>query len=313
MRKVLVAGGLGFIGFHLCERLLLEGVEVIAVDPMPPHKKEVQEEMILRIGRNSLLTIIEERIEHVLSSPQLKEVDVIFHLASLTSVQNDWSNMGKVIENQVNVTRRLVEAMPANARLIYASSIEVYGERCGIVTEKTPTNPRSLEGIAKLANEEMIKKLCVQKGVPYIIVRLPTIYGPWQRDDMTYQQILLGAKQPIRDGSTIDVLYVDDVIDAFLLAAKTKSINETFHLSSKRDAAWYEGLQLLGYEGELTHKGKLTTSLSAEKAEQLLGFHAKTPLEKGLLKQREHLAEWKRLQTENMKFSEGILGKPEKN
>ncbi|TWI57218.1 NAD-dependent epimerase/dehydratase family protein [Halalkalibacter nanhaiisediminis] len=296
MKKVLVTGGLGFIGYHLCERLILEGIEVIAVDEYPDRKKAEQEEMELRLGRNALFTIIRGKLEKMEMGTLLKDIDVIFHLAASTSIDSKWSTLARVIDNNVNLTKKLIEASPKTARIVYPSTIEVYGERTGIITERTPTNPTTPYGITKLASESLIQKLCPKRNMSYVILRLPTVYGPWQRDDMTYQQLLLGKIPPELDRSTLDILYVDDVVEAFLLAASTMKTNEVFHLTSCLDGAWFEGLQLLGVDPELYKKRCLKTTLLAEKSENLLGFQAKTTLKEGLAKQREHVTQWQKQQ-----------------
>jgi UDP-glucose 4-epimerase len=291
MNKAFVTGGLGFIGFHLVQRLLSEGMEVVVVDEMPNERKEVQEEMWMRIGRNDLVTLLNDKLENVDLATALKDVDIIYHLAASTSSDSKWTKLTKVIENNVNLTMKLVKAMPEKAKIIYASTVEVYGERPGLITERTPTNPTSAYGITKLASERLIHKECTERGINYTILRLPTIYGPWQRNDMTYHQVIVGKKDPDIDRSTLDVLYVDDCIEAFWLAATLKQKNEIFHLTSGQEGAWYEGIRLLGCR-EIQKTSKIKTTLSSEKSSSLLGFSPKTSLEKGLAKQREHVKQW---------------------
>ncbi|WP_332689272.1 NAD-dependent epimerase/dehydratase family protein [Halalkalibacter lacteus] len=295
MKKAFVTGGLGFVGFHLVQRLLLEGIEVIVVDEITDEKKEVQEEMWMRMGRNDLATLLNEKVKNIDLATVLKDVDMIYHLAATTSSDSKWSKLVKVIENNVNLTKKLVKAIPDHASFIYASTVEVYGERPGLITERTPTNPTSAYGITKLASERLIQKECSERGITYTILRLPTIYGPWQRSDMTYQQIILGKKNPEIDRSTLDVLYVDDCIDAFLLAANIKQKNEIFHLTSGQEDAWYEGIRFLGCR-EIKKVSKIKTTLSSDKSNSLLGFRPKTPLDKGLAKQREHVKQWQNQQ-----------------
>lgn len=287
MKKALVTGGFGFIGFHLVDRLLTEGIEVIALDQMPDERKAIQEEMKMRVGRNALLTIVAEKIERCDLPALTRGVDVVFHLAGSTSEDSDWQTFENVIENNVNVTRMLIEALEKGTRLVYPSTVEVYGGRTGEVKETTPTNPTTPYGITKLASENLIKRLCPKRGIPYVILRLPTVYGPFQRETMTYQQVLTGIERPTIDRSTVDVLYVDDVVDAFLLAATTKSINEIYQLSSNNKGEWFTGMKLLEKNDCINEKE--TMFLSGEKAERVLQFRAKTPLEEGLKKQKEHI------------------------
>ncbi|GAE25261.1 UDP-glucose 4-epimerase [Halalkalibacter wakoensis JCM 9140] len=295
MGKTLVTGGLGFIGYHLVERLLSEGEEVVIIDKMNDVNKEIQEEKWMRIGRNDLVTLIDGELKDLDLSKEFKDVDVIYHLAAATTSDSKWPKLAKVIQNNVSVTKEIVKAMPKKARLIYASTVEVYGERPGEITERTPTNPTSAYGITKLASERLIEKECAEKATAFQIVRLPTIYGPWQRDDMTYQQLIVGNTNPDMDRSTLDVLYVNDCIEAFRLAATCKCTNETFHLSSGQEGAWYEGLKLLGYEGKIKPNGFKTT-LSSSKSFDKLGFTPKTSLQEGLAKQLEHVKQWQKQQ-----------------
>ncbi|MDT8859620.1 NAD(P)-dependent oxidoreductase [Alkalihalobacillus sp. MEB130] len=298
MRKALVTGGLGFIGFHLVERLLSEGIEVVIIDQIPDEKKEELEEKWLRIGRNALVTLMDKRLEDVQLEKVVKDVDVIFHLAAATSSDSKWPKLAKVIENNVSLTKMLVGATPKNCKIIYASTVEVYGERPGQITERTPTNPTTAYGITKLASERLLAQECKKRGITYHILRLPTIYGPWQRSDMTYQQILLGKTDFEMDRSTLDVLYVNDCVEAFILAAGIKEKNEIFHLSSGKEGAWYEGLRLLGHD-ESGGSKQFKTTLSTEKITTILRFTPQVPLEKGLAKQREHVKQWQNQQRLN--------------
>ncbi|MET3506785.1 NAD-dependent epimerase/dehydratase family protein [Halalkalibacter oceani] len=292
MKKVVVTGGFGFIGFHLCERLLLNGVEVIAIDQMNEAEKEKQEEMELRLGRNALLTIIKEKAENADLEKLLTGIDALYHLAADTSADHTWPPLAESIENNVNLTRTLVQACPPEARFIYASTVDVYGERPGVITERTPANPTSPYGITKLTGENVIRKYAEQRGLPYVILRLPTVYGPWQRADMTYYQLLSGKEEVESDRSTLDVLYVDDVVDAFMLAGKTKHVNEVYQLSSGKANQWVRGVEHVAPDHPLTASPRFETSLSAEKSKDMLGFEAKVSLQEGLAKQREHMTQW---------------------
>ncbi|WP_017726901.1 NAD-dependent epimerase/dehydratase family protein [Halalkalibacterium ligniniphilum] len=292
MQKAVITGALGFIGFHLCEHLVQEGVEVIAIDDTRgPHTQEVYEEKQLRIGRNALFTFVNQRVEDCNLTKLLKGADVIFHLAAATKSDSKWPYLPEVIKTNVHVTKTLLHACVPPARFIYASTVEVYGDRVGLITERTPTNPSSSYGVTKLASEEIVKNEARKKGLDYIILRLPTVYGPWQRDDMTYQQILVGKEQMTEDRSTLDVLYIDDVIEGLLLAAKTKAVGEVFHLTTGKENLWYKGKSYLLNNKTLT-KPLHKVSLCPKKAKTQLGFEAKMSLSEGLEKQREHVTKW---------------------
>jgi UDP-glucose 4-epimerase len=291
MKKALVTGGLGFLGFHLVQKLLNEGVQVVIVDEITDERREEQEEKWMRIGRNDLVSLLDQNLEQTDFQDIMKSVDVVYHLAASTSNDSKWKKLQKVIENNVNLTKKLVKTIPANAKLIYASTVEVYGERPGKITERTPTNPTSPYGITKLASERLIQKECRNRNIKYNIIRLPTVYGPWQREDMTYQQIITGNRKPNKDRSTLDVLYVEDCVEAFYLAATKGIPNEVFQLASGVENSWFKGLELLECR-DLINKNPIKTVLVPDKANNLLGFQPKTTLEKGLAKQREHVKQW---------------------
>ncbi|MFC0557710.1 NAD-dependent epimerase/dehydratase family protein [Halalkalibacter alkalisediminis] len=291
MKKALVTGGLGFIGFHLVQKLLREGIDVVIVDEMTPEKKDEQEEKWMRIGRNDLVRLIDQNLEQINFEEALKEVDVVYHLAASTSNDSKWKRLQKVIENNVNITKKLVKALPPRATFIYASTVEVYGERPGKITERTPANPTTPYGITKLASERLIQRDCSERKIAYTILRLPTIYGPWQRADMTFQQIITGETTPDQDRSTLDALYVEDCVEAFYLAGVKKVENEIIQLASGEEDTWYKGLELLEFKGEIK-KNPIKTSMVPDKALNLLGFKPKVTLEKGLAKQKEHVTQW---------------------
>ncbi|WP_088103545.1 NAD-dependent epimerase/dehydratase family protein [Halalkalibacter urbisdiaboli] len=296
MKKVVVTGGMGFIGFHLCKRLLEEGIEVIAIDEMPSERREQQEEMHLRIGRNALFQLINKKIEDVDNlHAMLSDVDVVFHLAAKTKYDSKWTRLAEVIEQNVKVTQTLLNACHAKTRFIYASTIEVYGARPGLISERTPTNPTSPYGITKLASESIIKEKN-NKKVPYMILRLPTVYGPWQRDDMTYQRIMEGVEKELitYDRTTLDLVYVEDVVDAFILAATTDKKNEIIQIASGDSEAWFKAVNKLGCHK--FEKREPAATLSTEKAASVLGFKTKTTIDEGLAKQRQHMTQWQKQQ-----------------
>ncbi|WP_062048005.1 NAD(P)-dependent oxidoreductase [Bacillus sp. JCM 19034] len=294
MRRALVTGGLGFIGYHLCERLLYEGYEVIVIDTFQEEKDIEKEEKWMRIGRHDLLTFINDSLENMDLKSLLKKVDIVFHLAALTHADSKWPRLTEVIEKNVTVTERLIHACRSKTKFVYTSTVEVYGERPGKITEKTPTNPTSPYGITKLASERLIIRECKKKGISYYIFRLPTIYGPWQRGDMMFQQLLLGKKNVNLDRSTIDLVYVEDCVNGLLLAANSENENETYHLSTGKVGEWFRALSLIDPNHPKLTQQQPIVQLSADKAEGDLGFKVKTSLKEGIEKQRQHVEQWQR-------------------
>ncbi|MGO4889329.1 NAD-dependent epimerase/dehydratase family protein [Anaerobacillus sp. MEB173] len=295
MKKVIVTGALGFIGFNLCERLLQEGIEVYGIDCMlDDNRKSMQMEKLQYFTRNSQFHFINKSIENINFEEILPGTQVVFHLAAATKTDSKWERLRETIHHNVKCTKKIIQSCTKNTRIVFASTIQVYGERYGVVTESTPTNPITPYGLTKLAGESILLQEQKKRNVPIVILRLPTVYGPWQRPDMTYYQLLMN--KDIKQNESIeidrvveDIVYVDDVVEALMLAAKTKAENEVFNITSGELDEWYKGRSLItGKDVGNAQNERLRMRISTEKARNVLGFSKKTPLVEGVKKQEEH-------------------------
>lgn len=292
----MVTGALGFIGFHLCESLLNEGIEVIAVDYCTPSSRLVEEKLFC-FGRNALFHYRNESTQDVIKQDIVKQCDVIYHLAAITSSKIGWSQFEQLIKENVEATKQLVEHSSSSTRMIYASSVDVYGERFGELTENTPTSPSSAYAMTKLAAERYLEK---RDDREIITLRLPTIYGPWQREDMAFQQVLLQKEnnEPLQmkeDRNTVDLLYVTDVAQAFYKAGTTKKAKGIFNLSSGEIGEWYRAKSILLDEPHKVASSPQQVFISNKKAANKLQFKKRTSIEQGLKRQEEHVKQWKAL------------------
>lgn len=299
MQKVAVTGAMGFIGFHLCERLLNEGIEVIGMDArMGLQNEHIFHEKYMLIGRNANFTLYTEPMEQLPLYDLLKDVGVVFHLAATTIADAKWDNLQETIENNVYLTKKILRSCQEKTKFIFTSTVEVYGERTGIITERTPTNPTTPYGLTKLAGEALILREKEQCKLKVTIFRLPTIYGPWQREDMVFHQLLLAKilqkKANVgKDRSTLDILYVEDVVEALLLAGKANFEYEIFNLSSGKERQWYLATSyLLGKKDAGWSNELLKVTVSGDKAKKLLQFEPKVFFKDGLKKQEEHLRKY---------------------
>lgn len=299
MKNVLITGVMGFIGFHLCERLLNEGINVIGIDTLDGTKEKlIFEEKLMLIGRNANFAFHDKAMGKLPLHKILKDVDVVYHLAATTSSDAKWDELRETIENNVKMTKRLINSCQENTKFIFTSTVEVYGERTGVITENTPTNPTSPYGLTKLAGEAMILREKERKNIKVNILRLPTIYGPWQRQDMVFHQIilakLLGKKVTVdKDRTTLDIMYIDDVVEALILAGKMRNENQIFNLSSNKEREWYKAkCHLLGTNDSGWDNELLRVVVSGDKAKKLLKFTPKVTYEEGLKKQTEHMKKY---------------------
>jgi UDP-glucuronate decarboxylase len=176
-RTVLVAGGAGFIGSHLCERLLDQGKEVICLDSFFTGSKD----NILHLTKNPRFEVIRHDIVHTLSL----EVDRIYNLACPASPVHYQHNPVKTILTNVVGTANLLElARDTKARILQASTSEVYGDPQIHPQPETywgnvnPIGPRACYDEGKRCAEALLVEHRRQTGVEIRIARMFNTYGP---------------------------------------------------------------------------------------------------------------------------------------
>jgi len=227
--KCLVTGAAGFIGSHLCENLLEAGHIVIGVDSFIPYYPRIRKEANLvgprahRLFDHHVLDLRSASIE-----PLLDGVDVIFHLAAMAGLAKSWTDFDLYQSCNLTATQRLLEALQHGAglkRFIYASTSSVYG-RFSSGDESLPTRPISPYGVTKLAAENLCRVYADEHGLPLVVLRYFSVYGPRQRPDMGYYrfvQALLNDEPVVVYGDGYQVrgnTYVSDCV-----AATTAAVN----------------------------------------------------------------------------------------
>ncbi|MFC0189138.1 NAD-dependent epimerase/dehydratase family protein [Fictibacillus aquaticus] len=289
MKKAVVTGAAGFIGYHLCSRLLDEEVEVIGIDSAE------SSERIDMIARHAGFTYINDNIAACRLDKAARGCDALFHLACQVKPSDPWEEIEKTAEKHLKILKKVLEAIKGKkVKLIYASAYDVYGKRQGEVSESSPRNPENLFGLIKLTEENLIIDLAKKYKIPYVILRLPTVYGPGQPEDSTYHQAIearLKRKPPVlrKDNITEDALYVDDAVESMWLAAAAKKQREIYNIHSGQKDAWQRGLQMLKVKPSSLPKEKRKMVVKGDKAAEELGFKAAVPLREGLKKQMSHI------------------------
>src|SRR5207248_1489640 len=117
-------------------------------------------------------------------------VDVVFHLAAMAGLAKSWTDFDLYQSCNLNATYRLLEAVratPGVSRFIYASTSSVYG-RFASGDETLPTRPVSPYGVTKLAGENLCRAFHEEHGLPLMVLRYFSVYGPRQRPDMGYHR-----------------------------------------------------------------------------------------------------------------------------
>src|SRR5438105_6502618 len=180
----LVTGCAGFIGSHLVERLLAEGVRVTGVDAFTPFYDAALKRRNLDAARAHPGFALLELDLGSADLAALPEVDVVYHQAAQPGVRTSWgAEFATYVNHNVLATQRLLERYRGAPleRFVYASSSSVYGD-----AERYPTNeeqlprPFSPYGVTKLAGEHLALLYARNFRLPVVALRYFTVYGPRQ-------------------------------------------------------------------------------------------------------------------------------------
>lgn len=302
--KILVTGCAGFIGSHTVDRLLSDGYEVIGIDNFDDYyPPEIKWRNIEGAMKNRRFKVIkgDVRDERTLKRI-LKGVDVVFHLAARPGVRASFKNPELYIDVNVRGTLNLLKACLDSEvkKVVYSSSSSVYGEPMYLpIDEKHPTNPISVYGITKLAGEKLCYTFYRTYGLRVIVLRYFTVFGPRQRPDEAickFTRLLLNGKRPeiYGDGTqSRDFTYVENVVDANMLAMKSKVKFGIFNVGSGRRISVNRLVNLLNKVcgtkvkpkyvekavGDVTH-----TLADISKAREVLGYRPKIDFVSGIKK-----------------------------
>ena len=234
---MLVTGGAGFIGSHLVDKLLEQGYEVIGIDCFTDYySREIKEKNILSALNHKNFELI---AEDILEMERYPEVDYVFHLAAQAGVRASWGKSFEIYTRKnIEATQRLLEFYKEHEikKIVYASSSSVYGDAELPMKEETILKPVSPYGVTKLAGENLCYLYWKNYGVPVTSLRYFTVYGPGQRPDMAISKfvraILNGEEITVYGNGTQtrDFTFVDDIVEATLLAAKGNIVGEVFNV-----------------------------------------------------------------------------------
>jgi nucleoside-diphosphate-sugar epimerase len=236
--ECLVTGAAGFIGSHLCERLLDEGHRVVGVDCFTSYyPRTVKERNFNDFRARDRFAFHEIDLSRDPLDPIVRGAEWIFHLAAMPGLVKSWTRFDEYNTHNIIATQRLLEAVkdsPHLNRFLYASTSSVYG-RYASGDESLPLKPSSPYGVTKLAAENLCRVYADEFDVPAIILRYFSVYGPRQRPDMGYSKFIQAVLdgQPIQltgDGSQVrGNTYVSDCVAATVSAVNAVS-GETFNV-----------------------------------------------------------------------------------
>jgi nucleoside-diphosphate-sugar epimerase len=229
--RVLVTGCAGFLGSHLCERLIDDGHFVLGVDSFTDfYPRTLKERNLARLMDEPAFDIRELDLTEDGVDGLLADVTAVFHLAAQPGVRGSFgSGFSHYARHNILATQILLEEAIAHPveNFVYASSSSVYGDTNTYPTSETAERcPVSPYGMTKVATEELAAVYHRNHGVPVVGLRFFTAYGPRQRPDMAFSRFITRALagEPLQvngDGRQIrDFTYVDDIIDGTIAALR---------------------------------------------------------------------------------------------
>jgi len=303
-KTFLVTGGAGFIGSHMCERLVNEGNAVICFDNLSSgnlkniaNLKKYQNFVFVKGDANKLEDI----------GPIFKhyKIDGIFHYAAVVGVKRTLENPLMVLDD-VDGIRNILELSLRNGKpkIVFSSSSEVYGEPKELPEKEDGSiNPKLPYAAVKLMGEMFMEAYWKKYGLKTCALRFFNVYGPRQESSdygfvvgIFIQQVLDG-KSPVvfGDGSqTRDFVFVKDNIEACVRAMESdKSNGQVINIGTGRPLTIYDLANMVincsNKKGKLKPKLVKTQRIDVKhrfpevgKMIKLLNFHPKTSLEEGI-------------------------------
>jgi nucleoside-diphosphate-sugar epimerase len=298
----LVTGAAGFIGSHLCERLLDAGHTVVGLDAFIPYYPRTTKEANLAFLRDRPgFRFHEMDLRSAALEPVLEGVEAVFHLAAMAGLVKSWSDFDLYESCNITGTQRLLDSLRRRGRLrrlIYASTSSVYG-RFSTGDETLPTRPISPYGVTKLAAESLCRAYAEEWALPLVVLRYFSVYGPRQRPDMGYHRFIqaLINRAPVTvygDGQQVrGNTYIDDCVNATAAALEAVP-GEIYNVGGGEAVSVWDVLakleRILGYaaivEREPARPGdQRYTCADITKLTRHLGWQPQVNLDEGLARQ----------------------------
>jgi UDP-glucose 4-epimerase len=291
--RALVTGGAGFIGSHLVERLVREGMQVVVLDDLSVGKRE-------DVPAGAKFVLGDVRDPDIVAAV-VSGVDVVFHLAARVSIRASvagfWQDAETNLMGTLNVLRACVSRHAK--KLVYASSMAVYADSPSPVPlpESYDAVPISPYGVAKLASERYAMLAAAQSGFEAVALRYFNTYGPRQTFTpyvgviTIFIQRLLRGEPPVifGDGEQCrDFVYVGDIVEATFRAMLNDVHGEVFNIGSGGGITVNQIASLLcarlrpdiSPQHAPAQPGELRNSIAdISKARQLLGYEPHGHLE----------------------------------
>ena len=314
--KILITGSAGFIGFHLCKKLL-EKNQIIGIDNFNQYYDNKLKKL-----RNSILKKNSNYIFYKKDIEKFKALnlifkkhkpDVVINLAAQAGVRYSLINPASYIDTNIKGFYNILECSKffKIKHLIYASSSSVYKESKKKLEEKSPTEPNSLYGLTKKTNELLGSYYSKQFGLKVTGLRFFSVYGPYGRPDMAYfdfSKRILERKtiHLFNNGKNLrDMTSVFDIVEIIkrLILNKKLHNHEILNIGNQEPVKTNEMLntlfKLLNRKTKVKYMKKINieafkTFSNSRKIVKLTNFNLYTNFEKGLEDFTKWFLNWKK-------------------
>ena len=304
--KTLVTGGAGFIGSHLCELLVAQGHEVLALDSLVSGRLQNLKTIA---GQPGVRFVQADICDSAAIAPYFEGVDWVFHLAGLADIVPSIEQPAQYFQTNVTGTLHVLEAARrfVAKRLVYAASSSSYGVPDVYPTPETyPIKPLYPYALTKHMGEELVLHWARVYQMPAMSLRLFNVYGTRSRTSGAYGAVFgvfLAQKlhgQPftvVGDGTqTRDFTYVTDVARAFLAAAESDLSGLALNVGSGDHYSVNRLVELLG--GDVVHIPRRPgepdcTFADIGQIRRLLGWQAQVSLEHGVQTLLDNIDAWR--------------------
>jgi nucleoside-diphosphate-sugar epimerase len=251
--RCVVTGAAGFIGSHLCDRLLRDGHSVTGVDAFVPYyPRSFKDANLAGLRGTRGFRLVNADLRDDPLDDLLSDAEAVFHLAAVPGLPRSWTDFALYESCNVAATQRLATAARtcrALKRLVLVSTSSVYG-RFASGDEAMPTRPISPYGVTKLAGELLARAYAEEFALPLVVLRYFSVYGPRQRPDMGYfkfVQALLNDEPITVFGDGLQArgnTFIDDCVEA-TVRSLTAPVGEIYNVGGGETANVWDVIRKL--------------------------------------------------------------------
>ena len=307
--KILVTGAAGFIGSHLCERLVNDH-QVVGLDNFCDfYDIKIKRKNVAKLSKNENFQLIKadiRKLDELEDIFALHDFDLVIHLAAMAGVRPSIENPVLYTEVNINGTVNLLEECRKHnvKKFIFASSSSVYGNNKKVpFSEKDSVDhPISPYASTKKAGELICHSYHHLHQISLVCLRFFTVYGPRQRPDLAIHKfsrmMLSGDEIPVfGDGSTRrDYTYIEDILDGILKTINyvmSSTVFDVFNLGESQTISLSEMIKTIENELQIKAEKKILplqpgdvdqTFADISKSRKILGYDPKTNFRTGIAK-----------------------------